>query len=92
MRGPTPEGVETGAAVNLGPVYISTVQAAKGLFRDVSIFGIEVNKTARLAAIARPGEALASAAVLEAASETEARPTPYALRGLPDPVMAAVLA
>jgi adenylate cyclase len=92
VRGPTPEGVGAGAAVNLGPVYISTVRAAKGLFRDVSIFGVEVNKTARLAALAGPGEVLATAAILEAAGERGLVPTPRELRGLSEPVMAATLA
>lgn len=92
LRSSTSGGVPAGVAVNLGPVYISTVQAAKGLFRDVSIFGLEVNKTARLAAVAEPGQALATAAILMAAGERGLQPTPRDLRGLPEPVMSAPLA
>lgn len=91
LRGPMPGGVAAGVAVNHGPVYISTVRAAKGLFRDVSIFGVEVNKTARLAALAAPGQALASATVLVAAGEDADAATPHDLRGLPDPVLARAL-
>jgi adenylate cyclase len=60
-----------GVGVHKGTVYIGTVQAAKGLFRDVSIFGVEVNVTARLAAAAAAGEALASREILDAAAEAD---------------------
>lgn len=83
--------VPAGTAVHCGPVYISTVQAAKGLFRDVSIFGAEVNLTARLAAQARPGEALATLAVLRAAGEDGLDTEPFALKDFDLPVMAARL-
>ncbi len=55
-----------GVGLNSGPVFIGTVQAAKGMFRDVSIFGHNVNLTARLAAAAKPSEALVSTSLMDA--------------------------
>lgn len=91
LSAPAPDGVETGTGLHMGPVYIATVQAAKGLFRDVSIFGIEVNTTARLAAQARPGEALASTAILAAAGADMTAARPRVLEGVPSEVSAASL-
>lgn len=64
------EDVPVGVGVHTGEVYIGTVQATQGLFRDVSIFGVEVNVTARLAAQAKAGDALASSDTLAASGET----------------------
>lgn len=55
-----PDQITAGVGLHRGPVYISTVQAAKGLFRDVSIFGANVNLCARLAGAAAGGQVLAS--------------------------------
>lgn len=52
--------VPAGTGVHTGPVYIGTVEAGKGTFRDISIFGHAVNVTARLASAAQAGQALAS--------------------------------
>jgi adenylate cyclase len=46
--------VHLGVGLHRGPVFIGTVSAAKGLFRDVSIFGSEVILCARLAAAPHP--------------------------------------
>lgn len=84
------EDVPVGVGVHTGPVFIGTVQAAQGLFRDVSIFGVEVNITARLAAQAAAGEALASAEAFTASgrsSETNS----YDLKGISRPVEAGAL-
>ncbi len=56
-----------GVGVHCGEVYIGTVEAGQGLFRDVSVFGLEVNVTARLASEAAAGEVLASAGLADAA-------------------------
>jgi len=84
------EPIPVGVSVHKGEVFIGTVQAAKGLFRDVSIFGVEVNKTARLAGLAEPGAVLASGAILAAAGETPETQS-YDLKGISEPVMAAAL-
>ena len=53
--------IPIGVGVHSGKVFISTVSALKGTFRDVSIFGSNVNLTARLASRAKAQEVLASA-------------------------------
>lgn len=79
--------IPAGTGVHTGPVYICTVTAGQGTFRDVSIFGHVVNVTARLAGEAAPGKALASADVL---GETEGA-KPLTLKGIDKPVLAATL-
>jgi adenylate cyclase len=84
--------VPVGVGVHMGSVFIGTVQAAKGLFRDVSIFGVEVNVTARLAASAAAGETLASLEILEAAkADTGAEMRCLELKGISRPVRASAL-
>lgn len=84
------EPVPYGIGIHTGPVFIGTVQAAKGLFRDVSIFGSNVILTARLAAAAKASEALVSTATLTAAGETPAPEMVQSLdlKGITDPVQA----
>ncbi len=84
------EDVPVGVCVHTGEVYIGTVQAAKGLFRDISIFGVNVNITARLAAEARAGEVLASAAAIAAAGG-QGDLQEFTLKGVPQQVSAARL-
>lgn len=84
--------VPVGVGVHMGKVYIGTVQAAKGLFRDVSIFGVEVNVTARLAAAAAAGEALASKVLIAAAGVGAGEMRSLDLKGISRPVEAAALA
>ncbi|MEL7345012.1 MAG: adenylate/guanylate cyclase domain-containing protein [Pseudomonadota bacterium] len=79
--------IPAGTGVHTGPVYICTVEAGEGTFRDVSIFGHVVNVTARLASEAEPGKALASADVLGTSDGTK----PLSLKGVEAPVMAATL-
>jgi adenylate cyclase len=88
-----PDAAPVGVGVHMGSVYIGTVQAAKGLFRDVSIFGVEVNVAARLAASAAAGEALASREICEAAKITgeTAGMREFELKGISRPVEAAAL-
>jgi len=52
------ESIPVGVGVHTGPVFISTVSALQGSFRDVSIFGSNVNLTARLASRAASMQAL----------------------------------
>lgn len=85
------EAVPVGVGVHCGEVYIGTVQAAQGLFRDVSIFGVEVNVTARLAAIAGAGEAIASGDILGKAGRKNTALTSHDLKGISRPVEAAPL-
>ncbi|MBT8409352.1 MAG: adenylate/guanylate cyclase domain-containing protein [Alphaproteobacteria bacterium] len=79
--------IPVGIGLHTGPVYISTVEAARGLFRDVSIFGKSVNVTARLASEAAPFTCLVSESV--AGSELGETPEQsYDLKGLSEPVRA----
>ena len=82
--------IPAGTGVHTGPVYIGTVAAGQGTFRDVSIFGHTVNVTARLASVAEAGKAVVSGETLSRTSETV--PTEaMTLKGMTDPVNAAQL-
>lgn len=88
-RGTAPIGV----AFHTGTVYIGTVSAPGGKMQGISAFGLEVNVLARLAAAARPGEVLVSAATYAAAGEpmpAEGRRSEV-LKGVDTPVEVAVL-
>ena len=61
------EPIPVGVAVHSGKMFISTVSALEGTFRDVSVFGANVNQAARMADIAAAGQALSSAESLAAA-------------------------
>ena len=84
--------VPLGVGVHTGPVYIGTVQAARGLFRDVSIFGHAVNICARLAANAPPHSAVISADCFTAAGQQVPEEAEnYTLKGASEGVRAAVV-
>jgi adenylate cyclase len=87
------EAIPVGIGVHTGKVYIGTVEAAKGLFRDVSIFGQNVNLTARLASTAKASEALVSEATMQAAGNTatDMENRTLELKGLSEPVTAFVI-
>ena len=87
------EAIPVGIGVHTGEVYIGTVEAAKGLFRDVSIFGKNVNLTARLAAKANASEALISdTAMLASGSSTrDLENRSLDLKGFSEPVTAFVV-
>lgn len=72
--------VQVGVGLHRGPVYICTVAAAKGLFRDVSVFGANVNLCARLAAAAPAGHLLASTATAARGPDS-----PMTLKGFDTP-------
>lgn len=82
------EPIPVGIGVHTGTVFIGTVSAAKGLFRDVSIFGENVIKTARLASIAKASEALVSKATIDASGSgsrySDAKL--FELKGFSDPL------
>jgi adenylate cyclase len=92
---PAPDGrpIAIGVGLHAGPVQICTVKAATGLFRDVSIFGHNVNIAARLASAAGPGEALASRGVLDRVGADGGRSEyrRFDLKGITDRVEAASL-
>ena len=54
------EVIPIGVGIHTGPVYIGTVTALQGSFRDVSIFGNNVNLAARLASHASAMQALST--------------------------------
>lgn len=81
-----------GVGVHSGPVFIGTVQAAKGLFRDVSIFGHTVNICARLAANAPAHGAIISEACFAAAGQDAPPETEeFILKGVSETVRAATI-
>ena len=82
------ESIPVGVGVHTGPVYISTVSALQGTFRDISIFGNNVNLAARLASEAKPMQALSTRESIIAAGE---KPETYQfetleLKGFSEPV------
>ncbi len=56
----TGEPIPVGVGLHTGDIYIGTVSALGGSLRDVSIFGSNVNLTARMAARAAASQVLAS--------------------------------
>jgi adenylate cyclase len=80
--------IPVGVGVHSGPVFVGTVQAAKGLFRDVSLFGHTVNVTARLASNAAAGEALTSREFAEAAGHPLHNLRELTLKGVENPIEA----
>lgn len=80
--------IPAGTGVHTGPVYICTVQAGDGTFRDVSIFGHAVNLTARLAAVAPAGRALVTQ---DSGGSGLGEVTAFALKGIDEPVLAATV-
>ena len=63
------EAIPVGVGVHTGPVYIGTVTALQGSFRDVSIFGNNVNLTSRLASHATAMQALGTREIITAAGK-----------------------
>lgn len=80
--------IPAGTGVHTGPVYICTVAAGQGTFRDVSVFGHTVNLTARLASAAPAGRALVST---DTAGKDGSSAVAVDLKGFDQPVMAITL-
>ena len=82
--------IPVGVGAHTGSMYISVVSAAKGSFRDVSVFGANVNLTARLASKAESTEALVSEELLKAAGQETAieNKRELTLKGFEEPVTA----
>jgi adenylate cyclase len=80
--------IPVGVGVHTGKVFISTVSALQGMFRDVSIFGINVNLTARLASQAVASQVLGSAENILAAGKelTTFNHQSVELKGFAEPV------
>lgn len=88
------DSIPVGVGVHTGKVFIGTVSALKNTFRDVSIFGSNVNLTARLASKAVAGQALTTEANIVAAGKD---PAAFAsqtveLKGFTEPVQVYTLA
>jgi adenylate cyclase len=58
--------IQVGVGANTGVAYIGTVSGSQAGIEDVRALGDQVNATARLAAMASPGEALLSEAICHA--------------------------
>lgn len=84
----TGEPIPVGVGVHSGEVYIGSVEAMGGTFRDVSIFGSNVNLTARLAGQAAPAQVLASRDNITAAGKDPAdfESKTVELKGFSEPV------
>ena len=82
-----------GISVHTGPVYIGTIRGAEEGISDVRVWGIEVNKAARMCAQSASGEALLSAELCAAAGlrSTDLPERVLELKGISQPVSARVL-
>lgn len=82
-----------GIGVHTGLAYVGTVGGAEDTVRDITALGDNVNVTARLASLARPGEALISEVAYAAGDldlgELESRL--LELKGRSEPISARVL-
>lgn len=88
------KSIPVGVGVHTGEVFIGTVSALQGSFRDVSIFGSNVNLTARLAAQAKASQALSTAEHIIAAGKDPASfsSTSMELKGFADLVQVYTIA
>ena len=77
--------IPVGIGLHAGTAYMCSVQAAKGSFRDVSVFGEAVNLAARLSDAAAPGEILASSEIAEV-SQSSGDEEALTLKGFEMPV------
>ncbi|MEL6957704.1 MAG: adenylate/guanylate cyclase domain-containing protein [Pseudomonadota bacterium] len=66
-------GIPVGIGLHSGRAYMASVHANRGGFRDVSIFGEEVNLVARLSSAAAAGEVVMTAEVAAAIGAGEAQ-------------------
>jgi len=92
-RSRAPDDLSFGVAVHTGVVYIGTIQGAEEGISDVRIWGVEVNKAARMCAQAQPGEALVSPELCAAAglSAAELPERLLTFKGISQPVSVRVL-
>jgi len=86
--------IPVGVGVHTGKVFIGTVSALQDTFRDVSVFGSNVNLTARLASKAAPNQALATMENIRAGGKEPEnfRSQALELKGFDEPVEAYTLA
>jgi adenylate cyclase len=90
LAGDDETAIPVGVGLHRGPAYICTVEANKGTFRDISIFGLSVIIAARLASRATAHQVLVSAAAM-ADAEFSGDWQTLDLKGVSDPVRAAEL-
>ena len=85
--------LEFGISIHTGPVYIGTIRGAEEGISDVRVWGVEVNKAARMCAQSRSGEALLSPGLCAAAGLNAADLPEHILefKGISQPVSARVL-
>jgi adenylate cyclase len=85
--------LEFGVSVHTGPVYIGTIRGAEEGISDVRVWGVEVNKAARMCAQSASGEALVSPELCAAAdlNMTGLTERQLELKGLSQPFSARVL-
>jgi adenylate cyclase len=62
--------IQVGVGANTGVAYVGTVSGADAGIEDVRALGDQVNATARLAAMASPGEALLSESICQASGRS----------------------
>jgi len=89
------EAIPAGIGVHTGKVLLARSKPQEGLFRDVSIFGQNVNSSARLTSTAKTSEALVSEATIQAAGNNNATSLENRtinLKDISDPVTAFVIA
>jgi len=88
-----PRELEFGVSVHTAPVYIGTIRGAEEGISDVRVWGVEVNKAARMCAQSASGEALVSPELCAAAGlNTDGLPERMLeLKGLSQPFSARVL-
>jgi adenylate cyclase len=82
-----------GVSVHTGPVYIGTIRGAEEGISDVRVWGVEVNKAARMCAQSKPGEALLSSELCAAAglNAPDLPERTLELKGLSHPLSVRVL-
>jgi adenylate cyclase len=82
-----------GVSVHTAPVYVGTIRGAEEGISDVRVWGVEVNKAARMCAQSGPGEALLSSELCAAAglSMTDLPERTLEFKGISRPVSAHVL-
>ena len=71
-RGSLPHSLSFGTSLHTAEVYVGTVRGAEEGICDVRVWGPEVNRAARLCALARPGEVMVTEAACLAADEAGA--------------------
>lgn len=78
-------GIPVGVGLHSGSAYMASVYANAGGFRDVSVFGENVNIVARLSSAANPGEVIMTEEIAQAIQAGEAVDA-LELKGFDEPI------